>query len=249
MSELLRLPVQCSLLSRESAALAVIGDQSLRLAERLASDGRLAHDVTDIDVFFGLPYFTAPTPLLMRAIMTEKGATFNSLALFAWIEDNYIYEPRAEVFGKTLSGDEPIMFLRDFDWDRPVEGWFHAPETGAWSRIAGIVIASSRANAGTQRLRGDDGALAALEQIFPPSAQPFVDDLALEFARGGKLKALLRARRKTTDPAIMTLCDGWRILMNALPAVRVNADAGEIEQITELLNPPADPPLRRQKGA
>jgi hypothetical protein len=243
MTELLRLPLRCSLLSRESASLAVIGDQSLKLAERLAADGRLMHDVAEIDVHFGLPYFTAPTPLLMRAITTEKGTMFSSLALFGWIEDNYIYEPRAEVFGQTLFGEEPIMFLRDFDWDRPIEAWFNAPGSGAWARIAGVVIASSRASAGTQHVRGDDGALAALEQIFPGSAQPFIDDLALDFARGGKLKALLRARRKTTDAVIMALCDGWRVLMHALPAVRVNADAGELEQITELLGPPTMPPM------
>jgi hypothetical protein len=233
--DLLRLPVRGSLVMRENAALLVFGDQSVLLASTLAAGGRLSHEVAALDIFFGLPYYSARAPLLMRALTTEKGTALSTLALFAWIEDNFVIEPRAEVFGQTLFGEEPLLFLRDCDLDRPVEGWFHAPGSGAWVRLAGIVLASSRASAGTQHLRGDDAALHTLEQVFPLDGQMFVEALSLAFARGGKLKALLRAQRKSTAPEIMALCDGWRVLCNALPVVRVNAEAGEVTQVAELL--------------
>ncbi len=225
--ELLRLPLRCACVTLETSALIVIGDQADALADALCSDRRFARLAGNapINVHFGLAYFTARTPLLVGAVITEKNTTFDALSLFGWLEDNYIYEPRAELFGLTLFGEQPIMFMRDFDMDRPIEAWFQEDGNGRWLRVAGVVIASGLFNDAPQKLAADDGALIALRHTFPPDAQMLVDSLQLEHARGTALKQLLRQRRKTVSADLMSLCDGWRVLAEAVPVMRLNADA------------------------
>jgi len=64
-------------------------------------------------------------------------------------------------------------------------------------------------------LAGDDGALSALEVSLPPDAQAFVAALRAEVAIGREMRMVLRARRRTTDPSLMAVCDGWRVLSRA----------------------------------
>ncbi len=218
---LLGLPVNGALVHNlRGAALLVLGDQADALAVSLCATGQ-ALVPGPHTIRFGLPVYASPTPLLVRALMTERNTTFESLALFGWIEDTFVTEPRAEVLGLTLSGEQPVMFLRDFDLDRPVEGYVRAAR---WLRLAGVAIASSEHHGLPQRPPAEEAALIALAHALPPDARPFAESLRLEHSRGAALKALLRARRKMTDPALMAQADGWRVLAAALPVLRVNTE-------------------------
>lgn len=221
---LLGLPVDGALVHNlRGAALLVLGDHADALARSLcATDRALVPGPHTIR--FGLPFYTSPTPLLVHALMTERNTTFDSLALFGWIEDNFVTEPRAEVLGLTLSGEQPVMFLRDFDLDRPVEGYVRAGAPARWLRLAGVAIASSEHHGLPQRPPADEAALIALTHTLPPDARPFAESLRLEHSRGAVLKTILRARRKMTDPALMAQADGWRVLAAAMPVLRVNAE-------------------------
>jgi hypothetical protein len=170
-----------------------------------------------VRLLFGLPILTAPFPLFVGGLMTERNAPLEQLSLFGWIEDHYLEQPRAEVFGLTPFAEQPVLFLRDFDMDRPVEAWFQTPQPARWVCAAGVAIATARASGEPQELTGDQAALAALEHVLPPDAQPFVEGLGLDVARGQSLRAALRQRRKTTDESLMAICDGWRILARAAP--------------------------------
>ena len=182
-------------------------------------------------LYFGFAIMTAPFPLLVSSLMTERNSPLGKLSLFGWVEDNFMIEPRSEVFGLTPFGEQPVLFLRDFDLDRPVETWMRVyPDR--WLRAAGVVIADANypaEQAGEmQELAGDQGALAALSCVLPADAHNFLVALTHEVGSGKSMRAVLRARRKTTDDALMHVCDGWRILANAVKVVRVNplAEAG-----------------------
>jgi hypothetical protein len=143
------------------------------------------------------------------------------------------------VIGLTPYGEQPVMFLRDFDMDRPVELWAQTGQPTRWVRIAGVAIASLDSAATYQTLTSDDGALQALQEALPADAQEFAESLRLEAARsaGTPLKTLLRARRKLADAALMAQADGWRVIAQATPLLRVNPDAdGDHAQVSALLN-------------
>ena len=181
-------------------------------------------------ILFGYSILTAPFPLLMNSLNTERNTLFKSLSLFGWVEDNFINEPRAEMYGLTPFGEEPVMFLRDLDLDRPVEGWMRPSVDGTlserWLRVAGIVIADPNYPAeqadDMQTIEGDQAALAALSCVLPADTHNFLLALTHEVGSGKPLRAVLRARRKTTDDALMHVCDGWRILTQAVKVVRLN---------------------------
>jgi hypothetical protein len=160
-------------------------------------------------LFFGLPYFTAPRPLLIGGLNTEKNTQLRAPLLFTWIEDNFIHEPRAEIFGLTTEGEQPVMYLRDFDMDRPREIWLRAGEPQRWRRLAGVVHDG-------HTLHGDDGTLDAFAATAADDDdRAFAATLRTELAAGRTLKAALRARRKFTDAARMARADAWRIVMTA----------------------------------
>ena len=223
--DVLSLTVDCERVTSDGATLLVLGDRAAALAEKLSSGRALGRQRGPARLLFGLPFYTAPYPVFVGALSTEKNTVFDTLALFGWIEDNAIYEPRAEVFGITPLREKPIMFLRDFDLDRPVEIWMQAPAPAVWLRIAGVVVASARYAPDPQALTGEDAALIALEHAAPAEALPLVEALRMDVARGTPLKAALRARRRGENAANMALCDGWRILSQAAPLVRLNPDA------------------------
>lgn len=238
--ELLGLNVPCYLASTESSALLLIGDAAADLAQTLADSGKVtveqgAPGTGAPRLLFGLPFYTAPYPLLVAALVTEKNTVFNALSLFGWIEDNFINEPRAEVFGLTPYGEQPVMFLRDFDLDRPIEAWLQSGQPVRWLRVSGVAIASARHTAGTQTLKGDAAAVVAMESALPADARDFVEGLRLDVARGVSLRAALRARRKLADAQLMAVCDGWRVLANAVPVVRINPAGGDETPLRDLL--------------
>ncbi len=220
----LSLTVDCERVTSDGTTLLILGDRAQALAEQLTTGRALGRQAGPARLLFGLPFYTAPYPVFVGALSTEKNTVFDTLALFGWIEDNAIYEPRAEVFGITPLREKPIMFLRDFDLDRPVEIWMQAPAPAGWLRIAGVVVASARYAPEPQTLSGEDAALIALEHAAPSEALPLIEALRMDVARGTPLKTALRARRRGENAASMALCDGWRVMSQAVPIVRVNPD-------------------------
>ncbi len=221
----LGLTVDCEHVTSDGATLLILGDRAAALAQSLSQGRALGRQTGPARLLFGLPFYTAPYPVFVGALSTEKNTVFDTLALFGWIEDNAIYEPRAEVFGITPLRERPIMFLRDFDLDRPVEIWMQAPAPAGWLRIAGAVVASARYASEPQALTGEDAALIALEHAAPAGALPLIEALRMDVARGTPLKAALRARRRGENAANMALCDGWRVISQAVPLIRLNPDA------------------------
>lgn len=212
-----------TVLASQQGALLLLGDGVDALTDRLLKNFDLARLPGPARVLFGYSISTAPFPLLVGALMTERNTLFDKLSLFGWVEDNAILEPRAEIFGLTPFGEQPVLFLRDLDLDRPVEAWIAADQPMHWLRVAGVVIAE-RAYAGEgQTYLPDDGALAALRQVLPVDAHDLIHGLAYEVASGQSLRAGLRRRRKLTNDHIMHVCDGWRVLAQSVRFVRLAA--------------------------
>ncbi|MCX6017129.1 MAG: hypothetical protein NTZ50_01270 [Chloroflexi bacterium] len=167
---------------------------------------------TDADeqrLYFGLPYYTAARPLFISGLMTEKNTLLRAPLLFTWIEENFIREPRAEIFGMTADGEQPVMFMRDFDLDRPREMWLRCGEPARWVKLNTVLLSG-------RTLMGEAGALDALSMALPSIAQDFIATVRTDVSSGHSLKAALRTRRKSTNAAWMALADGWRIVMTTL---------------------------------
>ena len=224
-------PGGCEMVSGATACLLIIGDGAAALAAQLAAAGNLTRASGAARVLFGRPVRTLPYPILVNSLMTERNTRLDQLSVFGWIEDNAILEPRAEIFGLTPLGDDPVLFIRDIDLDRPPE-CFTMPKPGpqgAWSRVAGVIIARADyagVPAGVPvTLSPTEGALNALEVVLPASAQAFVASLRGEAAAavtGRELRQILRARRRGADPALMMVCDGWRVLARAARFILAN---------------------------
>lgn len=228
--DLLSLKIPGDAVATAQSSLLVLGQPEARarlVQQLLGRPGSvsLSQVPLPLSVYFGYSILTAPFPLLISSLNTERNTMLNKLSLFGWVEDNFINEPRSEVFGLTPFGEQPVLFLRDFDLDRPVEALMRVAP-GGWLRTAGVVIADANYPAGQagemQELSGDQGALAALSVVLPADTHDFLVALTSEVGSGRSLRVVLRNRRKTTDDALMHVCDGWRILANAVKVVRVN---------------------------
>lgn len=235
--DLLHLDVTCQLAwsPTESATLIIIGDRADVLAKQLRDTGKVQSEPAQVRVLFGLPILTAPFPLFVGSLMTERNTTLDSLSLFGWIEDHCIEQPRAEVFGLTPFSEQPVLFLRDFDMDRPVEAWLQSRQPSRWLRVVGVAVASAHYTHEREILKEDDGVLTALEYALPGDAQPFVASLSAEVARGTALRAALRQRRKTTDAVLISVCDGWRVLSKASSFVRLNPLPDHDQRVEDVL--------------
>jgi hypothetical protein len=231
---LLKLDIDCHALLTQQAALLVIGDQANALCDMLSQNPAVTHQPGPVRLHFGLPFFTSPVPILISHLISEGGATLDQLSLFGWFEENFMLHPRAEVYGTTPMGDSPLLFARDIDPDRPVEIWFRVPTSGAWDRAIGLAIAST-AYADPQTLTGDDAALIALEHALPDRGGELVAALRMDVARGASLRSVLRARRKTLDPALMSRLDGMRVLCNAIRVLRLSPAGSNTGDIAALL--------------
>lgn len=215
--DLLHLDTPAEVVAGPAVCALVLGDHAADAARSLASSSGMLRVGSAARIVFGLPIHTAPYPVLIHSMNTERGTRLDQLSLFGWIEDHFIDEPRAEVFGLTPYGEAPVVFLRDFDLDRPPEAYVvlpHPPPGGGpervFRRVGTIMLTGAAVPIGE-----DAAALAALEAVLPPSAQAFLDGLRADVARGQSLRQVLRARRKTSDPALMAKCDGWRVLARA----------------------------------
>ena len=215
--DLLHLDTPAEVVAGPAVCALVVGASATGATDALAISSGMLRVGSAARIVFGLPIHTAPYPVLIASMNTERGTRLDQLSLFGWIEDHFIDEPRAEIFGLTPYGEAPVVFLRDFDLDRPPEAYVmlpHPPPGGGperiFRRIGTILLAGASAPAGE-----DAAALTALEAVLPTSAQAFVDGLRADVARGQPLRQVLRARRKTADPALMALCDGWRVLTRA----------------------------------
>ncbi len=223
--DLLGLDVTCSVVANAQVALLIVGDGAQALTATLSRQGALSVLPESQRILFGFAIQTAPFPLLVGGLMTERNTPFDKLSLFAWVEDNAILEPRAEVFGLTPFDEQPVLFLRDLDLDRPVEAWIATPQPMQWLRVAGVLMADPAYGGDGQTYLPDEGALAALRHTLPADDAPFVQGLSYEVAQGQSLRSALRKRRRLTDGALMHLCDGWRVLAHAVPFMRVNPES------------------------
>jgi hypothetical protein len=205
------------------------------MARRLAEAGCAIHAEQDVRLWFGLPILTAPFPLFVGALMTERNTILQQMSLFAWIEDNAIEQPRAEVFGLTPFGEQPVLFLRDFDLDRPVEVWLQTPQPTGWAQVVGAAIATAQHIGPRRALAPDQAALALMQHTLPADAQLFVASLANEVGQGATLKAALRRQRRTTSATLMNVCEGWRVLARAVSVVQLNSCASSDDQVSDLL--------------
>ena len=220
-SDLLSLPVAGEIIAGRTACLLLIGDGASRLAAQFAANPGMewVHGAAPARVLFGLPALTLPYPILAHSLMSERNTRFDQLSLFGWIEDNAILEPRAEIIGMTPLAEEPVLFVRDLDLDRPPECYIMTPPS-RWLRVAGVVIAQRNYTHSAAQLTPADGAVSALEISLPATAQALAAALRADVASGAELRQVLRTRRRDTDPAIMALCDGWRVLARAARFVR-----------------------------
>jgi hypothetical protein len=214
-TDLLSLEILCETVVAQKACLFVIGDGAATVADQFTQAGALRRLSETQRALFGLPVLTLPYPILVNSLMTEHNTRLEQLSLFGWVEDNAILEPRAEVFGLTPLGEDPVLFLRDLDLDRRPEAYVQAAQPAGWLRVAGVVIAKQDYAGGPATLAGDDGALSALDVVLPADAQTFVASLRAEVAQGKALRQVLRAHRRGTAAALMAQCDGWRVLSRA----------------------------------
>ena len=215
--------------STAHGALLVVGADAVPLAERLGQAFELVRLVEPVRVLFGYSILTAPFPLLVGALMTERNTLFDKLSLFAWVEDNAILEPRAEIFGLTPFGEQPVLYLRDLDLDRPVEAWIAIEQPMRWLRVAGVLVTEREYQGTAKSYLPDEGALAALRAMLPPDAQALVGGLTHEVAAGQPLRVALRRRRKQTDPQLLQVCDGWRVLAQSARFVQVAGHTADPE--------------------
>lgn len=232
--ELLTLDVRGSFALMGDACVLIVGDRADDLVAQVRASGAAVQHM-QARVLFGLSILTAPFPLFVGGVMTERNTALNQLSVFAWIEDNYIDQPRAEVFGLTPFGEQPVLFLRDFDLDRPVEAWFKTSQPAHWVQVAGVAVASSRASATVQHLHGDMAALALMDATLPVDVQPLIEAMKVEVARGERLKSLLRKLRKGADANVMRVLDGWRILAQAAHVARFDPSSEYDARVVDTL--------------
>ncbi|MGQ9903897.1 MAG: hypothetical protein ACUVRU_06170 [Anaerolineae bacterium] len=227
-ADLLSLSVNCAGIGSDTAAVLLLGDAADDLAGALCqADGAspaptLVRLPAPATLYFGLPILTAPFPILVQSLMTERNTQFDQLSLFGWIEENGILEPRAEIIGLTPHGEQPVLFLRDLDLDRPPEAWLRAGQPARWLRVSGVALLDPAHTGAPLPLSGDEAALAAFTRVLPPDASQFISGLRADVAGGIPLRVALRQRRKTTAPEWMRLCDGWRVLSRAARFARIN---------------------------
>jgi hypothetical protein len=233
--QLLHLNVDCHVASAGDGALLILGDQAEALAAQMRDSGKAQVARTAPRVLLGLSILTAPFPLFVGGLMTERNTIFDQLSLFGWIEDHYIDQPRAEVFGLTPFAEQPVMFLRDFDMDRPIEAWFQTPQPARWLQVAGVAIATAQHNGPPQLLKGDEASLIALHHALPADALPFAKTVSDDVAAGQPLRTVLRQRRKSAEPSLMSVLDGWRVLPQAARFIRVNPAPGQDNHMEDVL--------------
>jgi hypothetical protein len=226
-TDLLALNIPCEIVCGPTACLLLIGAGASALADQWPNPPALQRASGVARVLFGLPVLTMPYPILVNSLMTEHNTRLNQLSLFGWIEDNGILEPRAEVLGLTPLAEDPVLFLRDLDLDRPPEAYVQ-PKPGAWLRVAGVVIASSEYMSEPALLEGADAALSALRVMLPAEVQGLLKALQIETDAGASLHHALRIHRRTMSPEIMAQCDGWRVLARAARFVLAGPTAGNI---------------------
>jgi hypothetical protein len=225
--DLLSLDVTCEMLRGKTACMLLIGEAAAELAGQWADTAPVQRSSGIARVVFGLPVLTLPYPILVKSLMTERNTQLDQLSLFGWIEENAIMEPRAEVLGVTPLAEAPVLFLRDLDLDRPPEAYVRT-EQGNWLRVVGVIIARQVDPGTPLMLKGDDGALSALEVLLPADAQRLVRSLRAEASVGQPLYRALRLHRPFTSPEVMSQCDGWWELSRAARFMLAGPAAGNI---------------------
>lgn len=244
--DVLSIEVRCRVVRSGSAAIMVVGD---------ASDAwvsvQQARDISPWNVtrvLFGLATYTASWPILIRQLVAERGLKLQTLALFGWIEDNFITEPRAEIFGITPFGEEPVLFIRDFDLDQPPQCCvvFTKPDGQELLLLAGVLWVDTSADE-RLTLENDEAAIFGLELSLPEPTRALAELLRADVAGGKSLRTALKAARKHVAPDLMTLADGWRVLTRAVPMIRVGTQDASVADVfvVQQLQAPAPKKLPR----
>ncbi|MCW1969359.1 MAG: hypothetical protein KIH69_014700 [Anaerolineae bacterium] len=166
-----------------------------------------------VSICFGLPLLTEPYTLILNSLYTERNTQIRTLSAYGWIDENAIYEPRAELIGITSIGTQPVTFLRDLDLDLlPVAYVSSSQEPSTLIRLNRVLIVQPDHFGPPVEIAGQSAALAGICAVAPPD---FSAMLKAALAQGLSLRAALKPHRRTLDPALLALADGWAILARA----------------------------------
>lgn len=229
-ADLLWLTLSARIVTPENMGVLIVGAAATAIPTPIY--GAQVQPMQPVPVCFGIPLLTEPYAFILSSVFTERNTQIRSLAAYGWIEDNLIYEPRAEVMGITSIGTQPVTFVRDLDLDVPPIAYMpsaNAPSTLV--RLAGVVIASFEHTGPALQLEGTMAALAGISSAEPA----FGGILRAEVAGGLSLRAALKPRRRSIDPALVALADGWSLLARATQCILVNPQHTDNTLIQQLL--------------
>lgn len=180
----------------------------------------VAQPLQPVSICFGLPLLTEPYTLVLNSLYTERNTQIRTLSAYGWIDENAIYEPRAELVGITSIGTQPVTFLRDLDLDLPPVAYVQSNQNpNTFIRLNEVLIVQREHVGPPLVLEGQAAALAGICAVSPPA---FGAMLRAELARGLSLRAALKPHRRSLDPALLALADGWAVLARATKCLLVN---------------------------
>jgi hypothetical protein len=229
--DLLWFHIRARVLVIEPQPILIIGDNSNHLPNTLHGyDLQLSRTV---QICFGLSLLTEPYPLLLSSVFTERNTQIKSLAAFSWVEENAIFEPRAELMGLTPFGKQPIVFLRDVDLDAPPQAYIPSPRGIADSLwMVGGVIIMGNFDHRVIVLKGDSAALTGIAIAHPA----FAEELRMADLGADSLRSLLKTRRRATDPELTKFADGWLTLAKAVNCVGLRRESNEPETFQKAIS-------------
>jgi hypothetical protein len=219
--DVLAISIRCRVMRVGSAAFLLLGEASDAWAA--AQHGRDISPWLETRVLFGLPVYTMPNPILIKSVVAERGTEFRSLTCYSWIEDNFMTEPRAEVLGVTPYGDDPLIFLRDCDLDRPPQCCVQNEPGQPYPLLllAGAVWVDGAMASDTHMLEPDAAAMTGMQLTLPDEVRDFADLLRSEVAGGLELRKVLKTLRKQIDPNLTHFAEGWRVISRAAPMAHI----------------------------
>lgn len=256
LDDVLTIYVNARLLRMDSAVFLLLGDADDDWVAR--QPGRDVGPWMQTRILFGLPAHSLAHPVLIKRVIAERGTELNALSLFSWLEDQFMVEPRAEIFGVTPFGEEPFLFLRDIDLDRPPQCCVvNEPAAAASSGhplllLAGFIWVDGRVDHGVHTVVQDEAALSGLALTLPEHLGPIVENLRIEVAAGFGLRQVMKRLRKQLHPDLAHFVDGWRVLSCAVPLAHIGRhDAAPTDAfiVMPLLPPPPPKQLSPKKRA
>ena len=131
----------------------------------------VAQPLQPVSICFGLPLLTEPYTLVLNSLYTERNTQIRTLSAYGWIDENAIYEPRAELVGITSIGTQPVTFLRDLDLDLPPVAYVQSSQNpNTFIRLNEVLIVQPEHIGPPLVLEGQAAALA--ERLSVPIVGP-----------------------------------------------------------------------------